>query len=128
MTLQLISAGLTLLNFLFFFLWTITEWNRIDIKIRNFPYSVFRNYLLKEIIPKPSLLYNIHNPFGIKLLTGLILGLVIWMSTSLTTILIIVLTLFAPAVCNLSQHHTSFCTAIIIIQSNQYYSTIWRIQ
>ena len=42
-----------------FFPWTITEWNKIDIKIRNSPYSVFRNYLLKEI----------------KLLTRLRLGL-----------------------------------------------------
>ena len=58
-----------------FFPWTITEWNKIDIKIRNSPYSVFRNYLLNEIRPKPSPLYNIHNPSGIKLLTRLRLGL-----------------------------------------------------
>ena len=54
-----------------FFPWTITEWNKIDIKIQNSPYSVFRNYLLNEIRPKPSPLYNFHNPSGIKLLTGL---------------------------------------------------------
>ena len=47
----------------------------MDIKIRNSPYSVFRNYLLNEIRPKPSPLYNIHNPSGIKLLTRLRLGL-----------------------------------------------------
>ena len=58
-----------------FFPWTINEWNKVDIKIRNSPYSVFRNYLLKEIRPKPSLLCNIHNPFGIKFLTRLRLGL-----------------------------------------------------
>ena len=58
-----------------FFPWTITEWNRIDIKTQNSPYSVFRNYLLNEIRPKPSPLYNIHNPSGIKLLTRLRLGL-----------------------------------------------------
>ena len=58
-----------------FFPWTITEWNKIDIKIRNSPYSVFRNYLLNEIRPKLSSLYNIHNPSGIKLLTRLRLGL-----------------------------------------------------
>ena len=57
-----------------FFSWTITEWNKIDIKIWNSPYSVFRNYLLKEIRPKPSPLYNIHNPSGIKLLTRSRLG------------------------------------------------------
>ena len=58
-----------------FFSWTITEWSKIDIKNRNTPYSVFRNYLLKEIRPNSSPLYNNHNPSGIKLLTRLRLGL-----------------------------------------------------
>ena len=53
----------------------MTEWNKIDIKIRNSPYSVFRNYLLSEHRPKPSLLYNFHNPSGIKVFTRLTLGL-----------------------------------------------------
>ena len=74
MTLQLISVGLMLSNF-HFFPWTITEWNKINIEIPNSPYSVFRNYLLKEFRPKPSPLYNIHNPSEIKLLTRLRLGL-----------------------------------------------------
>ena len=60
----------------YFFPWAITGyWNKIDIKIRNSPCSVFRNYLLKEIRPKLSPLYNIQNPSGIKLLTRLRLGL-----------------------------------------------------
>ena len=54
-----------------FFPWTITEWNKIAIKIRNSSYLVFRNYLLSKIRPKPSPFYNIHNPSGIKLLTRL---------------------------------------------------------
>ena len=58
-----------------FFPWTITEWNKIAIKIRNSSYLVFRNYLLSKIRPKPSPFYNIHNPSGIKLLTRLRLGL-----------------------------------------------------
>ena len=58
-----------------FFPWTITEWNKIDIKIRNSPYSVFRKYLLKEIRPKTSHLFSIPNPSGIKLLTRLRLRL-----------------------------------------------------
>ena len=41
------------------FPWTITEWNEIHIKTQNSPYSVNRNYLLKEIRPKPSLLGSI---------------------------------------------------------------------
>ena len=44
-----------------FFPWTITEWNKIGIKIQNSPYLVFRNYLCNEIRPKPSPLYNIPN-------------------------------------------------------------------
>ena len=103
-----------------FYPWTITEWNEIDIKIQNSSYSVFRNYLLKEIKPKPSLLYNIHNPSGIKSLTRLKLGLSHLNEHKFNQILTIVLILFAPPVWNLSQHHTSFCTTIIIIQCNQY--------
>ena len=57
------------------FPWTTTKWNKIDIKIQNSPYSVFRNYPFKEIKPKPSPLSNIHNSSGIKLLTKLRLGL-----------------------------------------------------
>ena len=47
----------------------------MDIKIRNSPYLIFRNYLLNEIRPKPSPLYSFHSPSGIKLLTRLRLGL-----------------------------------------------------
>ena len=36
-----------------------------DNKIQNSPYSVFRNYLLKEIRPEPCPLHNIHNLSGI---------------------------------------------------------------
>ena len=38
-----------------FFPWTITECNKTDIKIQSSPFSVFRNYLLKEMRPKLSL-------------------------------------------------------------------------
>ena len=58
-----------------FFPWIINEWNKIDIKIPNSPFSVFKNYLLNEIRSKPSPLNSIHNPSGIKLLTRLRLGL-----------------------------------------------------
>ena len=57
------------------FPWVLTEWNKIDFKIQNSSYSVFINYLLKEIRPKPSPLYYTYNPSGIKLLTRLRLGL-----------------------------------------------------
>ena len=51
MTLQLISVELMLSNFHFFLGPSLSG---INIKIQNSPYSVFRNYLLKEIRPKPS--------------------------------------------------------------------------
>ena len=81
MTLQLINVGLMLSNFFF---WTITEWNKIDTKIRNFLYSVsiiqfsiFSIFCSKKLdynlVPSP--LSNIHNSSGIKLLTRLRLGL-----------------------------------------------------
>ena len=37
--------------------------------------TVFKKHLLKEICPVPHLVYNICNPNGLKLLTGLRLGL-----------------------------------------------------
>ena len=49
--------------------------NFTDIKVRNSPYSVFRNYLLKEIRPKHSPLYNLQNPAVHKFLTRLRLEL-----------------------------------------------------
>ena len=39
MTLQLISVGTDAFKFSFF-PWSFSEWNKIDIKIRNSPYSV----------------------------------------------------------------------------------------
>ena len=32
-----------------FFLWSIVEWNQLDLEIRNSSYLVFRNYLIKRI-------------------------------------------------------------------------------
>ena len=58
-----------------FFLWTITEWNKFDIKIRSFLDSVFRTYLLKGIRSKINPPYNIYNPSVIKFLTRLRLTL-----------------------------------------------------
>ena len=58
-----------------FFPWSIVEWNKLDLKIRNSSYLVFRNYLLKRISPLVAPVNNIHNPLGLKLLTRLRLGL-----------------------------------------------------
>ena len=57
------------------FPWSIVEWNKLDLKIRNSSYLVFRNYLLKRIQPLAAAVYNIHNPLRLKLLTRLRLGL-----------------------------------------------------
>ena len=58
-----------------FFPWSIVEWNKLDLKIRNSSYLVFRNYLIKRIRPLAAPVYNIHNPSSLKLLTRLRLGL-----------------------------------------------------
>ena len=58
-----------------FFPWSIVEWNKLDLKIRNSSYLVFRNYLIKRIRPLKAPVYNIHNPLDLKLLTRLRLGL-----------------------------------------------------
>ena len=58
-----------------FFLWTIREWNKLDLGIRKSTYSVFRQYLLKVIWPQPSVHFNVYNFTGLRLLTRLRLGL-----------------------------------------------------
>ena len=58
-----------------FFPWSILEWNKLDLKIRNSSYLVFRNYLIKKIRPLAAPVYNIHNSLGLKLLTRLRLEL-----------------------------------------------------
>ena len=87
------------------------------IKILHIQFSV------TQIRPQPSPLFNIHNLFGVKLLTRLILGLSHLNEHKFNhnlngciTILMAVLTLSRPALWNLSQHPTFFCTAMIIIQ------------
>ena len=58
-----------------FFPWTITEWNSLDLQIRNLSYAAFRKHFFDEFRPTPNSVFNIHNPVGMKLLTRLRLGL-----------------------------------------------------
>ena len=59
-----------------FFPSTISEWNNLDCKIRNSGnLSIFKKNLLNFIRPCANSIFNIHNPYGIKLLTRLQLGL-----------------------------------------------------
>ena len=58
-----------------FFPWSVVEWNKLDLKIRNSFHLVFRNYLIKRIRQLAAPVYNIHDPLGLKLLTRLRLGL-----------------------------------------------------
>ena len=58
------------------FLYTIREWNKLDWQLRNEKsFNNFRNILLKLDRPTPDLIYGIHHPLGLKLLTRLRLGL-----------------------------------------------------
>ena len=58
-----------------FFPWSITEWNSLDLQIRNLSYTAFRKHFIDVFRPIPNSVFNIHNPVGIKLLTRLRLGL-----------------------------------------------------
>ena len=58
-----------------FFPWTITEWNSLDLQIRNLSYTDFRKQFIDELRPVPNSVFNIHNPIGVKLLARLRLGL-----------------------------------------------------
>ena len=58
-----------------FFPSTISEWNNLDCKMRNSgSLSIFKKNLLNVIQPCANSFFNIHNPYGIKLLTRLQLG------------------------------------------------------
>ena len=59
-----------------FFPCIIREWNKLDLQLRNAKsFKKFRNTLLKLDRPTPDLIYRIHHPLGLKLLTRLSLGL-----------------------------------------------------
>ena len=59
-----------------FFLYSISEWNKLDPALRNAKsYSIFRKLLLKIGRPSPNHIYKIYDPLGLKLLTRLRLGL-----------------------------------------------------
>ena len=59
-----------------FFRYAIREWNKLDVQLCNEKsFKKFRNILLKLGRPTPNLIYRIHHPLGLKLLTRLRLGL-----------------------------------------------------
>ena len=59
-----------------FFPSAITEWNKLDLNIRNSAsLNTFKKKLLNFIRPCANSIFDIHNPLGIKLLTRLGLGL-----------------------------------------------------
>ena len=59
-----------------FFPSTITEWNKLDRDIRNGDsLNVFKLSLLKFVRPVANSVFEINNPYGLKLLTRLRLGL-----------------------------------------------------
>ena len=59
-----------------FFPYTIVEWNKLDINLRNAKsFLIFRNSLLKIGRPMQNPVYDKHDPMGIKFLTRLRLDL-----------------------------------------------------
>ena len=59
-----------------FFPSAITEWNKLDRDIRNSDsLNVFKLSLLKFVRPVANSVFEINNPYGLKLLTRLRLGL-----------------------------------------------------
>ena len=58
-----------------FFPSTITEWNKLDLSIRNSAsFNVFKGRLLQFVRPLENSVFTCHNPIGIKSLTRLRLG------------------------------------------------------
>lgn len=60
----------------YFFPWTITEWNSLDINIPNSSNTTFKQHLTDEFRPIANSVFNIHNPLNIMLFTGLRIGLI----------------------------------------------------
>ena len=59
-----------------FFPYTIVEWNKLDVTLRNAKLLlIFKNSLLKVGRPIQNSIFKIHDPLGIKFLTRLRLGL-----------------------------------------------------
>ena len=59
-----------------FFPYTMMEWNKFSLEIRNSElYSIFKKYLLKFIKTIPNRIFSVANIYGIKLLTRLRVGL-----------------------------------------------------
>ena len=59
-----------------FFPYTINEWNKLDKKVhQSSSFLAFHNFLIKSIRPSSNSVFGIHDPFGIKLLTRLHIGL-----------------------------------------------------
>ena len=59
-----------------FFSSSIVEWNKLNREVRNFEnIRIFKKRLSKFTRPSPNNIFDIYNPYGIKLLTRLRLGL-----------------------------------------------------
>ena len=55
-----------------FFPSTITEWNKLDLSIRNsISLNIFKGRLLQFVLPLENSVFTCHNPIGIKYLTRL---------------------------------------------------------
>ena len=58
-----------------FFPYSVMEWNKLSSSIQNSIYPVFRNNVLKIMLPASNPVYNIQKYIGLKLLTALRHGL-----------------------------------------------------
>ena len=65
---------------------TVSEWNNLDLKMRNSETcSTFKKNICKFIRPSSNSIFNCHSPNGMKLIARLRLGLVTSVSTNLGT-------------------------------------------
>ena len=73
-----VDENILLLLYFFnsFFPYTVKEWNKLSLEIRNsVSYSIFKKSLLKFIRTIPNSVFGVGNIYGIKLLTRLRVGL-----------------------------------------------------
>ena len=59
----------------YFFPFSIVEWNKLSREVRNFEnIKIFKKIILEFTRPSPNSIFDIYNPYGVKLLTRLRLG------------------------------------------------------
>ena len=103
----------------------LSEWNKLHPDIRSTPsLSIFKTKLLKCIRPAPQLIYGIHNPEGLAILTQMRVSLRKLNFHKFRLTFRVTVKPLCPANDGLRIQNISCCTAILIRCLGQIFSTV----